>query len=395
MDKNINYKCNSNNNIINCTIIETQICPFPLIYSDTTIKYCLNKCCIPCPIQNYLYDDKLEYGLFISDILRIISFILSLIIFICYIYLFKKKHFIYNSIILNLSLCILLFSSVIFFTIKNPIKIQCTNNVTPSNQNNNILCFIQGSILVFSTFSTILWISILIINFHIKTFWNKYRSYFNNKNLNFEITNYKVTYFIGWIIPLIFTLICIFLKSISYEYSNLCLISLEWIFKLFFYPLGSIIFPCFLLHIFSLSYISYNSIIQVFTNIENKNMEVFKDYYQMITVFKNYWRYFLIGIISVSTLTFYWIFYFTQITKINNTLENIEDLKIWLNCISTNNNKNKCFYIIKDKIPSLDIMIFAEISVSIIGIWLFLLFGTELYKLKKKIINNNMNFLNL
>lgn len=115
---------------------------------------------------------------------------------------------------------ILLFNSVIFFTINKPINIQCINNVTPSNQGNNILCFIQGSILVFSTFSTIIWISILIVNFHIKTFWSKYKIYFNNQNITFEITNYKITYFFGWVLPLLLTLICIFLKSISYELIN-------------------------------------------------------------------------------------------------------------------------------------------------------------------------------
>lgn len=83
MDKNNNFKCISNNNIINCTIIKNNICPKPLIYSEYTNKYCLNNCCIPCPMQNYIYEEnKLQSGLFIADILRIISFVFSLFIFI-------------------------------------------------------------------------------------------------------------------------------------------------------------------------------------------------------------------------------------------------------------------------------------------------------------------------
>lgn len=187
------------------------------------------------------------------------------------------------------------------------------------------------------------------------------------------------------------------MKSISYEYSNLCLISLEWIFKLFFYPLASIIFPCFVIHIFTLSYISYKSVIQIFVNIEDDSKHFYKDYYELINVFKNYWRYFLIGIISVITVTFYWIFYFTQIKKINNIIEKMDILELWIKCMTINNsNQKECFYILKNNIPPLEIMIFAEVSVSIIGVWLFLIFGTELYKaIKKENIKNNNNFLDL
>lgn len=49
-----------------------------------------------------------------------------------------------------------------------------------------------------------------------------------------------------------------------------------------------------------------------------------------------------------------------------------------------NSDQNKCVYILKDKVPSLKIMIAAETTVSIIGIWLFLIFGNQIYNLKKK-----------
>lgn len=249
--------------------------------------------------------------------------------------------------------------------------------------------------LIYSSFSTIIWVSLLIINFNIKTFWRFYGRFFKDKDLhNFSITKYKIFHVIGWGVPLIFTLICIFLNSIAYEYSNLCLISLNWIFSLFFWPLAIIIFPSFLLHIISMFYICYSSVKQVFVYENNFNKEVINDYYNLIIVFKNYWRFFFIGIISISTVTFYWIFYFTQITRINDLINNIDIIKHWLRCMTLNNSdQNKCVYILKDKVPSLKIMIAAETTVSIIGIWLFLIFGNQIYNLKKKM--EDKQFLNL
>lgn len=54
----------------------------------------------------------------------------------------KRRH--PSLLILNVSASIFLFSMVVFFSIGNPLKLQCANDVTVSTQDNNALCATQG-----------------------------------------------------------------------------------------------------------------------------------------------------------------------------------------------------------------------------------------------------------
>lgn len=377
MENNCNYNLISNNN------------------NDTINKYCISNCCIPCPVQNYFYkDNNIEHDFYIINILRNISSILSLIILVKYIIKIRNTNIKINKyknnykeinklmleknlniIIIFLSLSIFLFSGVSFFSLKNPKNIQCKDLITSSNQENNYLCSIQGGILVYSSFSVVIWIFILILNFHIYNVWNSY----------YIITNGYFNNIIIFSIPFLITFIILSTNNISYEFSNLCLVSIENIFNMFFYPLGSIIFSAFIILIISLTYVIYKYIYvnidfymynsKDLYNYESKKLELSK----IIGVFKNHWRYIIIGLLSVFTFTFYWIFYYKQINNFQNIFSNL------LKCLETN-KIDICIIDTKNKLPSYQLMIISEMLVSIVGIWLFLIFADiNLSKIFKKI----------
>lgn len=313
-----------------------NVCPYNLINNynnEIKDKYCISNCCLPCPLQNYFYNNyNIERDFKIINILRIISTFLSIIIMLLYIIKLKNiniknenvdnnKKLIeknLNIIIICLSLSVFLFSGVSFFVFNNPKDIQCKDMITKSTQYNNNLCAIQGGILVFSSFCIVVCIFILILNFHINNIWN-------NKYI---ITNYYFNNIIIWGIPSIITFIILSTNNISYEFSNLCLVSIESIYNMFFYPLGSIMFLGFLILLISLIFITYKLI---YTNVdfymydkkdeyksEIKKLELYKTIY----VFKYHWRYILIGIITTFTISFYWLFYFKEVNKIKNVIIN-------------------------------------------------------------------------
>lgn len=376
-------------------------CNYGLIFNysnKTENKYCISNCCIPCPIQNYLYkENNIEHDFYIINILRNISTILSLIILIKYIFKIRntitminenkesnleikklKSEKNLNIIIICLSLSIFLFSSVSFFAIHNPKDIQCNDSITTSTQGNNIICSIQGGILIFSTFSVCVWIFVLILNFCIYNVINNFYlitdSYFNN--------------IVIWGIPILITFIVISTNNIKYEFSNLCLVSIDNIFNMFFYPLGSIIFSSFLVLIISLIFIFLKSI---YITIECKMCDE-EDSYKLkiielelnkiLDIIKYHWKYIIIGFISVFTVTFYWIFYFKEIKNFRNIFHDLID------CLN-NNDINICINNIKKNRPSYKLMLFSEILVSIVGMWLFIIFidinFLKIFKLIKNI----------
>lgn len=367
-------------------------CDYGLIfnYENTNDnKYCISKCCVPCPIQNYFYkENNIENDFYIINIIRIISCFLSLIVLIRHIYIYKNNEK-NNVIIIYLSLSIFLFNSVSFFVIKDPKTIQCKDIITSSTQFNNYICTIQGGILIFSSFSIVIWIFVLILDFFIT---NVYKSYY-------IITNNYFNNFIAWGIPLIITFIILATGNISYEFSNLCLVSIENIFNMFFYPLGVFIFLAFFILIISLIYISIKYIYiktdfyiydnQCEYNYETKMLEL----KNIISIFKNYWRYISIGIISVSTFTYYWIFYYKEIHNFTYIFNN------FIKCLE-NNKMNTCIIKTQETLPSYRSMIIAETLISIIGIWLFVIFINinciNIYKyIKNKNRKNKNDLLNL
>lgn len=387
-------------------ILAEEECPYGLIKNNNdhiNNKYCLGDCCIPCPAQNYFYkENNIEHDFYIINILRNISCILSLIIFIKYTIKIKKNNIMirenknnnieikkiileknFNIIIICLSLSIFLFSSVSFFAIKNPKDIQCKDDITSSTQSNNYLCSIQGGILVFSSFSVCVWIFVLILNFSILDVFN----YF------YLITNNHFNNIIIWSIPTIITFIVMSTNNISYEFSNLCLVSINNIFNMFFYPLGCIIFLAFLILISSLICIIIKCIyisaeFYIYNNEDEYEHKVIElELVKIINNIKIHWKYIIIGIISVFTFTFYWIFYYKEINNFKNVFENL------LECLK-NKDINICIINSKEILPPYRLMLFAEILVSIIGIWLFLLFlDINIIKINN-FIKNKIRFFN-
>jgi hypothetical protein len=59
-----------------------------------------------------------------------------------------------------------------------------------------------------------------------------------------------------WGIPAAFMATALGMKKIQYEFANLCLVSLESIFNLFFYPMAAIVIPSFVLHMCTFMYIA-------------------------------------------------------------------------------------------------------------------------------------------
>lgn len=151
-----------------------------------------------------------------------------------------------SLLILNFALAIFLFSMVVFFSIGDTKRLQCSGDINPADMDNNALCGAQGAILIFSSLATVLWCAALIINLHMHTVWNS--SFFANK--------YIFLHVFCWGVPAAFMAAALGLHAVKFEFANLCLVSIDYIFDLFFYPMAAIIAPAFLLHILTFFYIA-------------------------------------------------------------------------------------------------------------------------------------------
>ncbi|KAI8377588.1 uncharacterized protein BYT42DRAFT_614261 [Radiomyces spectabilis] len=343
-------------------------------------RSCRYGCCIPCPAQNYFYRvGWAETGFLVTNIIRCISAVLSLFIVISYLVLpDKRRH--PSLLILNLSIGVFLFNLTVFFSIGDPVGLQCASDViNESTQDNNALCAAQGAVLIFAAFATCLWCAALIINLHVYTVWN--RNYFTERYLYLNA--------VCWGIPAAMTAVALGLHSIKFEFANLCLVKLDYISEILFYPMAAIICPSFIIHIATFFYIAKvafregvrsemsQTLSAASHNTEQHAINVKRRHHKhVIAAVKIQWRALLLAVVACGTVLFYWLFYLLQVPKITNLDRNLEITSDWIACIlMPGGSQNSCVSIISPYLPPYGLMITAELLVSLIGIWLFLMFA--------------------
>lgn len=100
--------------------------------------------------------------------------------------------------------------------------------------------------MIFASFASVMWCTTLIVNLHLLTVWNSH--FLNDK--------YIVINVIGWGVPASIMSIALGLHAVKFEFAHLCLVSLERIFEIFFYPMAAIVCPAFLIHVATFCFIA-------------------------------------------------------------------------------------------------------------------------------------------
>ncbi|KAI8065543.1 hypothetical protein BC940DRAFT_304361 [Gongronella butleri] len=357
-------------------------CPAPFIRDPLADKNetsspltCRFGCCVPCPYQNFFYyEGWVEHAYMATDIVRSVSAVCAFFIVFSYLVLpDKRRH--PSLLILNMSIAIFIFSFVAFFSLGDPTRVQCASSVQSSTQDNNVLCAAQGALLIFGSMATVCWCAALIVNLHLHTVWN----------INFFNRRYWLLHLLCWGIPAAFMGTCLGLHQVEFVFTNLCLVSLGQIFNLFFYPMAAVICPAFLLHIFTFLYIARiafregieSDMSHSFSNASIGRTQRFTRHKHVIQAVHIQWRALLLAIIGCVTVLFYMIFYFTQLRHVTELTETPTVLDAWVACMlsPTTVNQDSCVGIVSPYMPPFGFMVAAEALVSIIGIWLVVIFA--------------------
>lgn len=353
-------------------------CPAPFVKPESSAElnsaHCVAGCCIPCPTQNLFYPESWAVnGFKATDVVRLISAIVSFFMLVSYIVLPDKRGQ-SSFFISNFSAAIFLYSAVVFFSLGNPQRIQCANLVTASNQNNNILCAVQGAILIFASLATCCWAAALIANLHFQTVWK------SNAIKNQQI----LVWLFCWGYAVVVMCVALGLQQVKFEFANLCVVSIDTIFELFFYPMAAIVCPAFLIHLLTFIYIAritFKQGIQSDTSQEGPTeMDsapiTSRKHKHVMVALQIQWRPVLLAVLAIGIVLFYWIFYFTQIHRMASIKYSPNTELLWAECmISPDGDQNNCAQIINQFLPKYGLMITAESLVSSLGIWLFIIFG--------------------
>ncbi|KAG0031648.1 hypothetical protein BGZ81_000853 [Podila clonocystis] len=333
-------------------------------------QYCMLGCCIKCPAQYHLYrEGALEKGFTITNIIRAVSMVFSFILFLSYCLLPDKRSH-PSALILFFSLCVFLFSVVIVFPLIDTRSMQCFDEINPTTQKNSLKCAIQGAILIFASVSTCAWCTALIINLHLHTVWNS----------AWLAKKYLMLHIICWGYAIAVTGVALGLGEVRWEFATLCLVSQHKAPTIFFYPMAAMIFPAFLVHIATFAHIARISA-QAGGDSETMSRStlsagaaaVISHRRHVMMAIRIQWRAALMAVCAILSVTFYWLFYFIQLKKINPTTLS-EHIVHFVSCLKQGNAHDYCADQMAPFLPPYGLMIAAEALVSSIGTVIFIVF---------------------
>ncbi|CAG8601259.1 250_t:CDS:2 [Acaulospora morrowiae] len=367
-------------------------CPAPFIPDPSpSLKKptCANGCCLACPYANNFYPPNTIDNIYTAlSGFRVVSFICVFIILLSYLVLPNKRE--QQSItVLCLNFSLLIFLSVTFFYIGDHRKVQCVDEYTQSNMINNPLCEFQGIILIFSTFTTILYCFLLIIQLHLQTVWR----------CNIIQQYYTITQCLVVVVSLIFTILPTITQQISFEFGAVCLVSMKMINQYFWYPLAIIVIPGFFIHIWTFAYIAKS---QCLMNDDFDSEDTLCESPPSISVqsiksvsgkdvvnsIKVQWRALVLSMVFLLTFIIYWVYIYVVKVKLSPLLNSQKSawLNKWFLCVMTVSNTNStinaqdyCYSTVSSNyVPSILFICLAESLTAILGLSIFVVFGTSI-----------------
>ncbi|KAJ1562654.1 hypothetical protein HK096_006159, partial [Nowakowskiella sp. JEL0078] len=378
-------------------------CPLPFVLSSSselanmdvdTKSRCLGPCCIPCPIVDAFYSPStMDLANRITTILRIVSTGFSFIVLISYLILpgYQTRP---RDLILYVSGSLFLWQGSVLFSAPNTHQIQCKDRFTSSTQQNNIICAVQGGVLMFGLYALILWASCLIMNLHLHLVWKI-------KLIDRYIWVFHILCFT---IPAVMSAVPLALGYIKYEFGTVCFVTQKYSNAYFFYPLAALIYPVFLIHCITFAVIlkttinassegetpfaSQNGTIRsansrVALSMSGKS-QIFQKSKAVQNSFKMQWRPMVLAF-----LILFCILALNKLLAINP--QDSDWVQQWISCLFTTQTSNAaaqkngaitiktpfdaCYNFVEKQVPNFAVNVLVDVIVSTPGIWLFVIFG--------------------
>ncbi|KAL7747073.1 hypothetical protein RI367_007569 [Sorochytrium milnesiophthora] len=416
-------------------LVQVPPCPAPLVAAPqgdrqslvSPTATCFGRCCLPCPAFNIFYKvGNMDVVQTVALYLRAASSILALYVTLTYVFLPNKRRH-PSIIVLFVALAMTMWMASVWFSFPDPRNVQCASAVvdyaTPANataaaeglplplsgiaqanMTNNSLCSIQGTLLMFFTHLTVMWVGFLIVNLHLTAVWRS----------NFLERHFHVVSLLCWLSPLAFTMVGYFGHDVEYAFGITCLLNRSAADKLFFYPLMAIIFPTFIVHLWTFIHIARismmeseqsetngatghsNSQTQLRSNASHNQTSTGKVSANargrhVAKAVKVQWRPLLLAFMFLVNFLIFWLVYQFELKKLARDQANYaassgpggvqssdtEWLTEWAKCLMAGGGQDRCSAIVQGHVPNLGLIAASDITISLSGFWLFLIFGAR------------------
>ncbi|KAF9159449.1 hypothetical protein BGX20_002930 [Mortierella sp. AD010] len=222
------------------------------------------------------------------------------------------------------------------------------------------------AMLIFFAVAICAWVTMIIVNLHLHMVWSS--AWFSR--------NYTLIHTFCWTYPSVVTAVALGLKQVKWETGHYCLLGEEMSSYIFFYPVAALIFPAFLIHVYTFIYIARITVTHSNTQsaLSSGGTPVISPRRHIMNVIKIQWRAALVAVFALIAVMYYWLFFFLQIKKIRPEIIRPNVRKYFVSCLLNGGDQDTCAEELAPYLPPYGLMISAEILISCLGIIIFIVF---------------------
>ncbi|KAJ1568728.1 hypothetical protein HK405_014503 [Cladochytrium tenue] len=381
------------------TTTTNTTCPkffLPNTGTTTTSNCAPNGCCVPCPVNNYFYPvGAFETSVLVFKVGNGVSCALAAFIVLSWSTLpGRRRH--PSDIVLHFAVALMIWQACAMLLYGDSRRIQCHDSVTVSTASNNLLCGIQGAFVMYTVHAAILWGGYMMANLHATIVW---------RSSVFE--RYKpLGIVLCWGLSGVFTFLAFLLATIDATTGVTCLITPDKANYYMFSIQAVIIVPAFFLNCATITYIVV--VARRATSSANglgsssggqgsmggqgsgsagadagQPKKTISQRRQVLLLLKMNWRALLFSLVYVAIYTTYVVFFNVIAVRMATSTWATPWVQSWTACIildsGTNDDaQNNCAAKFAGEVPSFALIVFTNLLISWIGIWLFLIFGLNL-----------------
>ncbi|KAK6544027.1 hypothetical protein TWF694_000741 [Orbilia ellipsospora] len=302
-------------------------------------------CCVPCPIQDWLYPDNFDTLVNAVAYFNLASVAACIFMLISYWVLpttLTHRHYLSVSLVVGVLIMECSFIVGLATTKKSQ---KCINDITPYDMTSSVPCALSGAFVLLGGWCVVMWVFLRALSLHLQICW--------------QVTPGKPYFIIsqiaGWVLPAAMTAVALAVTGVSQRFGNTCHINTQNGLATFWGPLLGVAAAAIVIQFVTFGYCINVYLRSLFEDapsteggsIAYTNSRISATYTQALRRVKRVvamqWRGILVVIVVIVDV----IIFATVFLQFEGTTEktpaNVERAGQWLEClIFGGGDKNKC-----------------------------------------------------
>ncbi|OJI81811.1 hypothetical protein ASPTUDRAFT_45124 [Aspergillus tubingensis CBS 134.48] len=344
---------------------------------ELTTEHGKVSCCLPCPLAEWTYGEKLISQTKVASWLGVATLPLCIFLLVSFAVLPPKwTHRHYLSICFTLGICCMEIAFIIPLGVKPE---QCYNQITPNDMHTDLSCAFTGSLLLFGGWVCVVFSFIRTLAFHLQVCWE----------IMLGPKFMWTALILGWGIPAVGLTEMLILTGVSYRFGTVCHINVHDSNRDYWAPVvafaGASLFLQFATLVYCI-YIYVKSIYDEETSTTSSGLPSYSASVRTVTARQAYrrvrrvlqlqWRGVALVLVILTNVIFFAVVFIKMDNHLTSTVANIKLATPWLTClVETKGNVQKCYSEAEAIVPNKATLLAVLILLATVGFWNFVLYA--------------------